>query len=162
MLPGVGEAMNKLLHILILLISCISFSYAEIYKWVDDNGQVHYSEKPPVRQKAEQIQIQSTGNHSAPQRQQVDEENHLKKQQKLLKAFEEERQYNKKQEAKNEKIEATRSRNCVIAKSNLRSYETANRIFKIDENGNRVYMPDSSRQQAIQRARDEVERWCTN
>lgn len=154
--------MNKLLYISILLISCISFTQAEVYKWVDDKGQVHYSEKPPARQKSEQIQIQSTGEQSAPPRQQADKESHLREQQKLLKAFEEERQYNKEQEAKKEKIEATRSRNCVIAKNNLRSYETANRIFKIDENGNRVYMPDSSREQAIQRARDDVERWCTN
>lgn len=34
-----------------------SLSAAEVYKWVDENGVVHYTDTPPERQQAEQVEI---------------------------------------------------------------------------------------------------------
>lgn len=59
--------MKKPLIIVFLLLSSIALQ-AEIYKWTDQNGKVHYSDQAPKTQKAETIQpkvnsIAKPGNH---------------------------------------------------------------------------------------------------
>ena len=34
-------------------------AFAEIYKWVDENGNVHYSDAPPLSTKTENVRVQS-------------------------------------------------------------------------------------------------------
>ena len=46
----------KRLLIPILLISSSSFA-AGIQKWVDESGQVHYGDRPPVKTSAEPVQV---------------------------------------------------------------------------------------------------------
>lgn len=48
---------------LLILICCFSFSFtvssvqAEIFKWTDENGQIHYSDKKPENQRVKEIII---------------------------------------------------------------------------------------------------------
>ncbi len=51
--------MKILKAILILLMFCSTFSFAEIYKWIDEKGVVHYSEKKPEAITVEEIYIKS-------------------------------------------------------------------------------------------------------
>ncbi len=51
--------MKKLLCITILLILSIS-AHAKIYKWVDENGSVHFSDKSYSKD-AEEVKVQGTG-----------------------------------------------------------------------------------------------------
>lgn len=39
---------------LFLLSSSVN---AEIYKWIDDNGNVHFTDKPPANQKTEEVEL---------------------------------------------------------------------------------------------------------
>jgi len=43
--------------ILIYLILFSNHSYSEIYKWIDDRGKVHFSDKEPVKHKADKIEL---------------------------------------------------------------------------------------------------------
>lgn len=36
--------------LLLVLLLCIPSAYAEVYKWVDEKGVVHYTDKPPSEQ----------------------------------------------------------------------------------------------------------------
>ena len=48
--------MNKIL--LALLLSAISWQVpADVYRWVDDSGKVHYSDQPPPTQPAEPLEL---------------------------------------------------------------------------------------------------------
>lgn len=42
-------------YVLLLLMFVSADMSAGIYKWTDENGKVHFSDKPPLEQKAEQI-----------------------------------------------------------------------------------------------------------
>ncbi len=49
----------------VLLVGCISLAIsaiatAEIYKWVDEDGVVHYSDNPPQDAESETVQLRST------------------------------------------------------------------------------------------------------
>jgi len=52
--------MNKgLFYLLVTLLICTSgLSMAEIYKWTDANGKVHFSDKPPINKNVETIDEQ--------------------------------------------------------------------------------------------------------
>lgn len=39
--------MKKFKTLILLLIICSNFSFAEVYKWTDENGVIHYSENKP-------------------------------------------------------------------------------------------------------------------
>ena len=44
--------MKLFLHVLLMALFCLSTAtQAEIFKWVDKNGQVHYDDKPPLHNK---------------------------------------------------------------------------------------------------------------
>ena len=88
--------MQLLIRILIILL-IPPLCYAEIYKWTDENGGVHYGERPS-NPNSEKIEIKSSTS-------QPDEglEKHRKKQQKLLQSYEDERAEKKQQKAEDEK-----------------------------------------------------------
>lgn len=56
--------------LLILLFACQP-AWAEIYKYVDENGKVHFTDSPPQNQAAEQIAIEQPVKHGTPP---IDEE----------------------------------------------------------------------------------------
>ena len=50
--------MKKLFEILVFCLLFIStFAYAEIYKWVDAQGNTHFTDSPPIESKAEVIEV---------------------------------------------------------------------------------------------------------
>lgn len=48
----------KYLGLFLFLVVMSKLATAEIYKWVDENGKVHFSDKPPVNDNAEKIDEQ--------------------------------------------------------------------------------------------------------
>ena len=53
--------MRYLIYPLLVLALALSTSLnaGAIHKWVDDNGNVHYSDSPPTKSKSENIRVQS-------------------------------------------------------------------------------------------------------
>lgn len=49
--------MNRMLLITLLLVSA-SAARAEIYRWQDENGQVHFSERPPSGQSSQVVEVE--------------------------------------------------------------------------------------------------------
>lgn len=41
----------------VLCLLFVSFGHAEIYKWVDENGKIHYDDRPPETSKAKRLDI---------------------------------------------------------------------------------------------------------
>ena len=48
---------QRILWLAALLLLCAPLCYAEVYKWVDENGEVHYSNKPPPEIEAETVKV---------------------------------------------------------------------------------------------------------
>jgi hypothetical protein len=52
---------------LLLLCGAGMLAQAQVYKWVDENGKVQFSDSPPPNKKAEQVKIrQSSGGFTPP------------------------------------------------------------------------------------------------
>jgi hypothetical protein len=51
-------------------------------------------------------------------------------------------------------------RNCKQARIRYRQITEANRVFRVDEDGNRVILSDEERAESTAHARQAVEQWC--
>lgn len=149
--------MNRFLLILLALASANAF--AEINKWVDEHGQVHYSDQPPPSD----IQVKtlrtsgenpdSAGSGTAEAKTFVEREAELKKE----KA---EQQSAADKAAEKKAAQDTLKANCLSAQENLRSLQSGARIMQIDANGQRSYLNDTQLQQRIENAQQNVSRYC--
>lgn len=49
--------MSRIFAFTLLLLLCNHSVYAEIYKWVDEHGKAHFTDKPPTGKKTEEIEL---------------------------------------------------------------------------------------------------------
>lgn len=49
--------MSKLSLLTLLLLLCNYSAQAEIYKWVDEHGKSHFTDKPPAGKKTEEVEL---------------------------------------------------------------------------------------------------------
>ncbi len=50
--------MKALLLSACILLAALTAANAEVYKWVDEDGNVHFTDTPPPKQKTEEVKIQ--------------------------------------------------------------------------------------------------------
>lgn len=128
---------------------------AEVYKWTDAEGRVHFGDRPP-QGGAETVQMSEKADNDPA----ATPEERLEKQRRLLHAFEEERRQKRDAREQARRDKAERQRNCAEARDNLHSQETASAVYRLGPDGERVYLDDAEREQALARARAAVEQWC--
>jgi flagellar motility protein MotE (MotC chaperone) len=150
--------MSKFLLILLMLASANTF--AAISKWVDVQGQVHYSDQPPPPEaKAETLRSASnsegTAGTSAPAvpKTIAEREAELKKAQQAKQAAAD-------QAAQKQTAADAVKANCANAQQNLRTLQAGVRMVEVDAKGERSYIDDTQRQQRIEKAQQEISNLC--
>src|SRR5579885_2953356 len=109
---------------------------AEMYKWVDENGQVHYSQLPPPGAKAETVKPPPK----------VDTEQAVDELKAREKGFDERR-----------KAEAKQAETTVKKEEEAAAPQKS---FKTDANGNRVRLTEEERQKEIAEMQKIIARDC--
>ncbi len=127
---------------------------AGIYRWTDENGRTHYSDRP-IPGKSKKITIPT-----APPGEDAEMEKHRLQQRKVLKAFSTERNERQSQRKQAREKAVKRERKCATAKNNLHGITQAQQIFRQNAQGGRDYLSDRDRLAATARARDMVAKWC--
>jgi hypothetical protein len=149
--------MNKTLLVLLAVLS--GSVYAAPSKWVDEQGKVHYSDQPPKHDaKVEQLHFKDTGGTPP-----ADNPYGRKSTREMEEDFQRgkaARANEAKKEEQNRAVAEAKQANCTGARNNLRAMQQSARMFKMDENGERVYMDDSQRQQQLEAAQRAVSEYC--
>ncbi|MCW9014092.1 MAG: DUF4124 domain-containing protein [Gammaproteobacteria bacterium] len=147
---------KQMLTLLFMLYAAMSMKivYAEIYKWVDDKGNVHYGDKPtPDGQQIDVTKAAAkTGN--------LPKQSREDRRQKLLQAMDEDRLEKKNKEAKLNKQKSRQKARCANAKDRLRRYERAGSLYDLDKEGNRVFLSKDERQQATKKLSTSIKKYC--
>lgn len=153
-MPAVYIYFVRGLFVLGLCLSGSSAS-AEVYKWTDANGQMHFGDRPPSSG-AETVPVPESADAPAA----VTPQERLEKQRKLLNAFEEERRQKRDAAEQARKDREERIRKCNNLRDDLRNQENAGRVYRLDKNGNRVFMNAEERAASTAELRKQVAYWC--
>lgn len=130
--------------------------HAEIYRWTDDQGKVHFSDKP-VSDKAKQVKIKVAP--ATPQNKQNIQERKLKAE-RFLRAREEEREEKNKEIAKKKELKKKRERKCKAAQREYGRMSRARTIYYKGKDGARDYIGDNERTKLLKAAKAEIKKWC--
>jgi hypothetical protein len=147
--------LKRLACSILLILPCGAFS-AEIYRSIDANGVVVYSDRPEG-EGIERIVIR-TGTPSAgtSTRSAASDNNNAAANSTAAAAPVAEIP----REATPAEIAADRARNCQIARDKATAFSTAHRLFRNGANGERVYLSDVELQEARTKADSDVASWC--
>lgn len=141
-------------------LSCVVFCLAagpcqaEVYRWVDEQGQVHYEDQP------RDSKTRKLSPPSAPVDGAAADSQRMEKTRRLLNAYESERQQAREEKAERRKQTEEQRRKCIRAKDDLRQYEESGSVYRLDGEGKRVYYSDAEREALIAKYREAIAEWC--
>jgi len=141
---------------------CLAASCAfasDVYKWTDEDGNVHYGDRPVAG--SERMDIVSRPTNPAaisarrdnaavvePDAAPAEEQSAAPEENKRPSRAERNQQRREKAE------------NCAEARERLQRHLVARRMYRVDENGERVYYDDAEIQAAKDRAQQAVDEFC--
>lgn len=144
----------RLLAILLLIWSTSAVS--GIYKWIDANGQVHYSDK----------KLPQTNVTEVKQAPKLSEQEYAHSQEKLsdLKQQLEQSKKDKIQKQEKEKQESAKLESqkikCLEVSNELEHIKYARGVYYKDANNNKVYVDEKKRQDVINRYQKQYNQHC--
>ncbi len=150
-------SLKTLLGLTVLLLSATPVN-AELFKWVDEQGKVHYSDQPASGKTKSEATLEipnrpATSTNPEAAKSWQEKELEYKKRQASAAESEAKRQ----KEAQDAK---TKRDNCEKAKQNLSQLESIAPAYTYDEKTGRSYMDATQRAAAIEKARKAVTEWC--
>ncbi len=140
--------------LLLGLLLPVALAQAEVYRWVDEKGRVHYGDRP-AGDRAERVEL-----HTRPAGEDPGMEQRRKKQQKLLEVLEEERREKEAERARARAEQEAREQDCKKARERLSRYQNANFIYTRNEDGSRVILEGEEYERVLREAREAVQRFC--
>ena len=139
----------------IVLASMSLLTVADVFRWEDENGNVHFGDRPDV-DTAKRVEVEQRGGtvETLP-------EERAQRQQRLLGAFAEERRQKKEAEVQAREEKEQRRRTCVEVRDQLRQMVDGGFTwYNLDDDGNRVYMAETEVQARIAELRAKQTRVC--
>jgi hypothetical protein len=153
-----------MLWICLAMLFAASTAFAQMYKWVDKDGKVHYGNTPPPGSKTSSVKAPQSSASAAPAPASA-----AKDAKKPLTAAEQEQEYRKRQEdaakagkkaeleqqAKSEKGEA-----CARTREYLATLQSGQRIARTNPSGERYYMDENQVAQETAKAQQAMQQAC--
>jgi Domain of unknown function (DUF4124) len=141
-----------------------SASNADVYKWVDKDGKVQYSDQPPLSGDAKKLKRKSKdaakpasaapdGNAATPGKSVADQELEFRK-----------RKGEKEETEKKQKLDAEIAQQnkeyCNGLRGNLRSLSDGSRLTRYNEKGERIFMDEKERATTKQDVEEKLAKDC--
>lgn len=157
-LPLIGK--NSLILLAIGALFVLPAAQAGgIYKWVDEQGNVHYSQDPQGHS-AEEMKLKihrssTEEGESAEKTAQDDSAAQGEKNQ-----GKDEAQTKAEKEASAQDQKEAKAKNCQIAMKRLAAINSGGRLYEVNEKGERNYWDDNTRKAKLEEAQKNVDQWC--
>ncbi len=146
--------------LLILLLSLGQGAAADVYRWVDENGRVHFGDRPPANEAAETTTVETQDTPPSSPGTAPGSSDRGVTRQRLLDQYQKEREAKQEATQKKREEEQRREQLCVQARTELENYQIHPVLYEMAPNGERRYLSDQERAQTIAEARQAVEHWC--
>ncbi len=125
-----------------------------LYKWVDEKGVVHYSDTPPVGKPGQKLNIAPPPplDSQAPQR--------SRSWQEQLQDSNERRHQEEKQQMEARQKAREAEQKCLRARSALDSLQRDRPLYRVDQQGERVFMEDAERRRLAESWQQQADAHC--
>jgi hypothetical protein len=152
--------MNRKFLVLVLSAAALTTSAlaGEIYKYVDEEGNVHYVDRPTGESGEERMDIIYSGTSTAAVSAQV------KRRQDYMEALDEARsetESRREAEAQARAEMEARAAKCQESRARLESYLQAHRLYRQDDAGEREYLNDEQILEARRKAEEAIQEHCS-
>ncbi len=141
--------------VLILFLFVVLPVNAGVYKWTDEQGNVHYGDKPVNQGKATELQINSNVNtgvtHSA---------GNIKERDRVLQELQDDRDAREEVKADQRIERKKRQRTCVQLKKRLLQHQRASSVYKQNAKGERVYYTAKEREAKVKNINQGIAKNC--
>jgi hypothetical protein len=146
-----------------LLLACLAMaapaavSASEIYKWTDAEGNVHFGDRPSGAATEERLGINSSATDPERVRAVVQARNNARTERNEQRAAAAEA------EPTAEELraaEAERQQKCDTYRERLQKFVTSRRLYREDDNGERVYLDEEESLAARARVQEQVLEYC--
>ncbi len=149
--PPTGRPLSRLPLLLAALLLPLVSAAAQVYKWVDEQGQIHFSQTPPEQIQAEVVELPR---NPPPAKERLEQ---LKKRaEEPLKRAAEQKKKRQQEEERARELEAF----CEQQRKELEGLLNAQRIYVTDAQGNRIRAPEEERQARIRKVRESLAEHC--
>lgn len=129
----------------------------EIYKWTDENGNVHYEDRPLGGAATERVAIVSRATNNSAVQASIDARRERVAARDEAKAQKAEAQT----EADKAATEAEdRKQKCADYRARMESYLQSQRLYREDESGERTYLDDQQIQEARAKVQEKIQEYC--
>lgn len=153
---------NKHLASILLFLFTLP-AHSEIFKWVDEQGNTHFSDKPVDEQSSTQVSVAEPETRKPESNNSVqDQEDRDERRRRLADAMQEDRLKKKGEKEKVRAQQEEQNKQCIYAKDRLRRLEDSHYLYNLDKDGNRVIVSDEQRQTNIDKFRAEIKKHCGN
>ena len=127
---------------------------AATYKWVDEKGVVHYSDTPPAGKPGQKLNIAPPPplDSQAPQR--------SRSWQEQLQDSNERRHQEEKQQMEARQKAREAEQKCLRARSALDSLQRDRPLYRVDQQGERVFMEDAERRRLAESWQQQADAHC--
>jgi hypothetical protein len=131
---------------------------ASVYRWVDSQGIVHYTDQPAADSSAEELPIRYRKTDRGALQARLKAKSELEAAGALREGQESEA--DAAADADRQKVLAERETNCKAAQDRVAKYTNALRLYKPGPNGERVYLTNEELDVERADANRAVEQWC--
>ena len=127
---------------------------AKLYKWVDDQGNVTYSERKPQNREVETIRLRGATLDSSGAQEKLDQLNDRANSQ------QKDREFAKNSTTATAERDERMANNCKIARDNMRILRTTSRIQDKDADGEAYFLDEAGIQTKMAQTQQQIDNNC--
>jgi hypothetical protein len=128
----------------------------EIYKWTDDNGNVHYEDRPTSDTEIVRLDIRSTNTDNSVVQARLDQDRKARDAARQVAAEAPPEMTKEEVRAEQQK----RQEQCQIYRDRLDSFLRSQRLYKEDASGEREYLSEDEIMAARSKVEGQIEKYC--
>ena len=150
----------KFLFFIFLFVQTINIAMAApVYKWIDEDGQVHYGNKADNKN-AKEVEIKERYIDSGSPKKSLNAEERANNLKRFVNSIDAENKSKAEELKKKKEEEEKKLIRCNASRDQLRRYESSGALYDLDEKGNRILLNKKQYEQAMVQARARVQKWC--
>lgn len=145
----------KGLAVLLFCLLIPSVSQAGTYRWVDENGQTHFGDRPPAGAASDEVKVDTApagSDAAARERQQRMND--------FLEQSEKERAERNEAKAREEAMAAQQEARCEALQGRLKYLKSVSRLYRVNNEGERVYVDDEENERLRREFQAKVREEC--